>query len=227
MKLKGFQKVTLLDYPGKVACTVFTGGCNMRCPFCHNASLVTRQTNEKLSEEEFWEYLKRCQGKLDAVCVSGGEPLLQKDLKEFLLKIKELGYLVKLDTNGVKTKELQDLCSLGLVDYVAMDVKNTLLKYAMTCGINVDTKAIRESVEFLKSSGIRHEFRTTVVKNFHTLDDIIELIDWVSPSFYYLQQFEDSGDLIGENLQAYTKEEFRFLVEEGKKKSNFVQGRGV
>ncbi|MBR2006068.1 MAG: anaerobic ribonucleoside-triphosphate reductase activating protein [Thermoguttaceae bacterium] len=152
MLIKGLQKLTLLDYPGKMACTVFTAGCNFRCPFCHNASLVTNIDEERISEEDFFSFLQKRQGIIEGVCVTGGEPTLQPDLKEFLKKIKDLGYSVKLDTNGYRPEVLKDVVNSGLVDYVAMDIKNSQAKYASTCGLdNLDIAKINESVQFLMS----------------------------------------------------------------------------
>ena len=151
MIINGFQKLTLLDYPGKVACTIFTAGCNLRCPFCHNASLVTHIDSETtFSTEEVLDYLKKRQGSLEGVCITGGEPLLQPDIKEFISEIKNLGYSVKLDTNGTFPEKLKELVNEGLVDYVAMDIKNSKAKYEETAGINnLDLSKIEESVDFL------------------------------------------------------------------------------
>lgn len=205
MNISGFQKMTLLDFPGRVACTLFTSGCNFRCPFCHNASLVTHiDNNNHYSEEEILSYLKKREGLLDGVCITGGEPLLQKDIAEFLGKIKELGYAVKLDTNGSNPEKLKELFSKGLVDYVAMDIKNCKEKYPLTTGVcDLDIAAIEKSAEFLMNSGIDYEFRTTVVREFHTEKDIEEIGKWLKGAKrYFLQNFVDSGDLISEGLSA-------------------------
>jgi pyruvate formate lyase activating enzyme len=168
MQINGFQKLTLLDFPEKTACIVFTAGCNFRCPFCHNASLVTHIDNSyNVSEEEVFSYLKKRKGLIEGVCISGGEPLLQPDIKEFIQKVKDLGYSVKLDTNGSSPQKLIDLVNSGLVDYVAMDIKNSKEKYPLTAGINnLNMADIEKSVEILKESNIPYEFRTTAVKNF-------------------------------------------------------------
>ncbi|MBQ5791654.1 MAG: anaerobic ribonucleoside-triphosphate reductase activating protein, partial [Clostridia bacterium] len=162
MQINGFQKLTLLDFPGKVACIVFTPGCNFRCPFCHNASLVTHIDGERIEEEEILSYLKKRQGLLDGVVVTGGEPTLQGDLADFLGKVKALGYAVKLDTNGTSPEKLKTLVEKGLVDYVAMDIKNTAAKYPVTagCGSAVLGK-VEESIDFLLADTVDYEFRTT------------------------------------------------------------------
>ena len=164
MRISGFQKMTLLDFPGRVACTVFTFGCNLRCPFCHNASLVVGGGEAEFSKEEILAYLKKRTGLLDGVCITGGEPLLQSDIADFIKEIKALGYAVKLDTNGCYPEKLKELVLGGLVDYVAMDVKNCFSKYGQTVGIkDFDVSPIKESAAFLISSGIDFEFRTTIV----------------------------------------------------------------
>jgi len=202
MVFHGFLKLTLLDYPGHTACTVFTAGCNFRCPFCHNASLVTGVPAERYSEEEILSYLKKRSGILDGICVTGGEPLLQADLPHFLEAVKALGVRVKLDTNGSRPELLRSLIGQGLVDYVAMDIKNTWERYPETVGIpGFDTAAVRESAALLMEGQIPYEFRTTVVKEFHTVEDIQHIaMDLQGASGYYLQNFEDSGDLIGTDL---------------------------
>ena len=227
MLIKGLQKVTLLDYPGQVACTIFTGGCNMRCPFCQNASLVIHIDEERLEEKEFFSFLKSRIGKLDAVCISGGEPCLQKDLKEFIQKIKEMGFLVKLDTNGCFPEMLSSLLQNHLLDYVAMDIKNQKEKYDLTSGIHADLDKIEESIYLLQNSGIPHEFRTTVVLEFHEPNDIVKIAQWVNPSKLYLQQFRDSEDVIQDGLHAYSEEEMQKLKENALKENEHVYLRGL
>ncbi|MDE6957845.1 MAG: anaerobic ribonucleoside-triphosphate reductase activating protein [Lachnospiraceae bacterium] len=208
MRIQGLQKLTLLDYPGKVACTVFTAGCNFRCPFCHNASLVTRmEENEDISEKEFFGFLEKRQGILDGVCVTGGEPLIWDDIRSFLERIKDLGYLVKLDTNGSFPGKLKQLIRANVVDYVAMDIKNSKEKYAQTIGIeDYDISNIEESIAILKQGLIPYEFRTTMVREFHQKADIEDIGRWIcGASRYYLQAFKDSGDLIQEGLHGYDK----------------------
>ena len=203
MQIAGFQKLTLLDYPGKVACTVFTPRCNYRCPFCHNAGLVLPQMERQLiCENEVLLYLEKRAGVLNGVCLTGGEPLLQKDIQSFLQEIKALGYSVKLDTNGSDPDRLDRLIDKNLLDYVAMDIKNSLVKYPETTGVSaIDLSAVKKSAALLMQGRIPFEFRTTVVKEFHTLEDIDEIGKWLQGApTYYLQNFVDSGSLIQEGL---------------------------
>lgn len=209
MKIHGLQKLTLLDYPGKVACTVFFAGCNFRCPFCHNASLVTHVDPAlEIPEEDVTSFLKKRAGVLDGVCITGGEPLLAGDLEPFLEEVRRLGYLIKLDTNGSNAQRLKYFVRRGLIDYVAMDIKNSPEKYGMTVGIDeYDLENIRESVRFLMSGAVPYEFRTTVVREFHKRADFLEIGKWLAGAErYYLQKFTDSGDLICREmgLRAYT-----------------------
>ena len=229
MLIKGLQKLTLLDYPGKMACTVFTAGCNFRCPFCHNASLVTNIDEERISEEEFFSFLQKRQGIIEGVCVTGGEPTLQPDLKEFLKKIKDLGYSIKLDTNGYRPEVIKDVVNSGLVDYVAMDIKNSQAKYALTCGLdNLDIAKINESVQFLMSGAVDYEFRTTVVKELHTEDDIQDIVSWIKGAKkYFLQGFIDSGDLICTGYSGYDKTELQKLLNIAKNDLSATELRGI
>lgn len=230
MQINGFQKLTLLDYPGKVACTLFTAGCNLRCPFCHNASLVINpDMSHGISTEEILDYLKKRQGILEGVCISGGEPLLQPDIKDFMKQIKELGYAVKLDTNGCFPEKLMDLVNSGLIDYVAMDIKNCKNKYGLTVGIeNFDITPIEKSVEFLKEGHVDYEFRTTVVKELHNVDDIQDIGVWLKGATRcFVQNFVDSGELIQNGLNPVDSA----VLEEMKSKLNQnigqVELRGV
>ena len=215
MMISGIQKLTLLDYPGKVACTVFTGGCNFRCPFCHNAPLVLpEKLAHDTTEEEVLEFLRKRIGILDGVAVTGGEPLIHKELDEFLRKVKDMGYSVKLDHNGSCPDHLEKIVSEGLVDRVAMDIKNSPELYPKTVGLdNFDIKPIEESKDFLLSGVIDYEFRTTVVKGLHTAESLREAAQWIKGAKeYYLQQFKDSGDVISiEGLGAYDEKEMREL----------------
>ena len=200
MVLYGLQKLSLLDYPGKLAATLFTGGCGLRCPFCHNASLVTHLADASpLSEQEVLDFLERRRGKLEGVCITGGEPLMQPDLGDFIKKIREKGFLVKLDTNGCHPRELSGILDAGLVDYVAMDVKNSFEKYPETVGIpGFDVGPVFESLRLLLNGATPFEFRTTLVKPFHTAEDMHSIGRAVrGAERYFLQSFEDSGDLIG------------------------------
>ena len=207
MRLSGLQRVTLLDYPGKVAATVFLGGCNFRCPYCHNASLVENVSRvDDIPEAEFISFLKKRKGLLDGVCVSGGEPLLQEGLAPFLTQIKALGFLVKLDTNGSFPARLQALVEGGLVDYVAMDIKNSPAKYRATAGVTADIlPAIRQSVSYLLAAPVGYEFRTTLVRSLHTVEDITEIAQWIrGADRFFLQNFEDSGDVLQPGLEGFT-----------------------
>lgn len=210
MIIQGLQKMTLLDYPGKIAATVFTGGCNFRCPFCHNASLVLNRVNtQDISEEYLFEFLSKRKGTLDGVCISGGEPLLQKDIARFISDIKSMGFLVKLDTNGSFPSKLKELVLGGLVDYVAMDIKNSPAGYTRTAGTTESALPdVKESVSFLLAGHVNYEFRTTVVKEFHTIENFIEIGKWIQGAeHYFLQSFRDSGDLIQPGLQKVEKSE--------------------
>ena len=217
MLLLGLQKLTLLDFPEKIAATVFTGGCNFKCPFCHNASLVIGervQAGEPIAEEEFFAFLKKRRGMLEGVCVSGGEPTLAPDLIPFLNNIKELGYLVKLDTNGYRPDVLRQVIDGGIVDYVAMDIKSSREGYARAVGLNkIDISKIDESAAMLMSGKVDFEFRTTLVRELHSEDDIVAIGEWLrGDERYFLQTFIDSGDLICENFSGYDKNETERLL---------------
>ena len=221
MLINGFQKLTILDYPGKVACIVFTPGCNFRCPFCHNASLVTHIDKDTyLNNDEVLDYLKKRQGLLDGVVITGGEPLLQEGIEDFIAEIKTLGYSVKLDTNGSFPEKLISIVEKGLVDYVAMDIKNSKAKYGETVGVvNFDITPIERSVEFLLQHKVDFEFRTTIVNGFHNLDDIQDIVVWIKGAHkYFLQNFVDSGDLIKPDLKPVSA----ILLKEMQKKASEI-----
>lgn len=201
MEFGGLQKLTVLDYPEHVACILFTKGCNFRCPFCHNAVLVENKTEENYSQEEILSFLNKRKGVLDGVNITGGEPLLHKDIGDFLKKVKELGYDVKIDTNGSYPERLKKLVDDGLVDYVAMDIKNIPEKYALTAGVEVPLEKIEESIDFLMSGAVDYEFRTTVTKEFHTPQDIEKIARRISGAKrYFIQNFIDSGNILGVGL---------------------------
>lgn len=207
MKICGLQKLTLLDYPEKIACTVFTGGCNLRCPFCHNASLVLgNQEGMQFSEDEIFDYLKKRRGLLDGVCISGGEPMIQPGLEEFIRKVRQLGYCVKLDTNGCFPERLKSLVKQKLVDYVAMDVKSSPGHYAETVGIpDFDFSNVKESMDFLLGEPVDYEFRTTVVKGLHNAEILRDAaISIRGAKRYFLQKFVDSGDIVGTGVSAFS-----------------------
>ncbi len=216
MLIKGLAKLTLLDYPGRVACTVFTGGCNFACPFCHNASLATRAGQlPTLDEQEILDYLSRRRGILDGVCITGGEPLLMPDLGDFLGRIREMGYAIKLDTNGSYPDRLAAMIDQGLVDMVAMDIKNAPAKYALTTGVpNLDMSPIYQSADLLMRGTLPYEFRTTLVKELHDEQDMQQIGEWIHPAkAYFLQSFVDSGDIIGSDLHAHDKETMTRLLQ--------------
>ncbi len=214
MNIQGLYRLTLLDYPGHVACSIFTGGCNYRCPFCHNASLATGHTIPAFTEEEILQFLQTRIGILEGVCVTGGEPTLQPQLPSFLRKIKDMGYLIKLDTNGSNPILLQSLIKEGLLDYVAMDIKNSPSNYAKSIGLSqYDIGPVLASIKELMSSNIDYEFRTTVVRSLHTPQDFEEIAKLISNCrHYYLQSFVDSGDLIQAGMTGYSKEEMNSLL---------------
>lgn len=232
MKISGIQKLTLLDYPGTVACTLFTAGCNFRCPFCHNAMLVLPEQIEdaSLGEDEILSFLKKRQGVLDGVAITGGEPLLHRDMPELLGKIKALGYKIKLDTNGSNPELLRSIIENRLVDRVAMDIKNAPEAYGETVGVaGLDLAPIEKSKDMLLRGDIDYEFRTTVVKGIHTEESLIGAAKWIAGAKeYYLQQFKDSGNLIlPEGLEAYDEKEMHALADAVREYVPAVQVRGV
>jgi len=208
MKLAGFQKLTLLDYPGKVACTLFTPGCNFRCPFCHNASLVTHvDPAAELPVDEVLSFLKKRQGLLEGVCITGGEPLLQPGIEDLMAEIHALGFQMKLDTNGSFPDRLEIILKNQLVDYVAMDIKSSPEGYDLLTGISVDINAIRHSVSLLISGNTDYEFRTTAVKGLHTREDFLSIGPMIrGAKAYYIQSYVDSGDVIVPRFQAFDKD---------------------
>ena len=229
--ITGLQKLTLLDFPGKVACTLFTKGCNMRCPFCHNASLVVR-ANEQMPYDngELLEFLKKRYGLLDGVAITGGEPTLWQGLYDFISELKKIGYEVKLDTNGTRPDMLKRIVNDGLVDYVAMDIKNCREKYGVTVGFDegYDLSPIDESIAFLMSGKVDFEFRTTVTRQYHTAEDIEKIGEWIrGDEKYFLQQFKDSGDIIGEGISEYNKDEMQALLDQIRQFVPNAQLRGV
>jgi len=209
MKIHGLQKMTLLDFPGRVACTVFTGMCDFRCPFCHNYELVDGSAPALMEEEELLAFLKKRQGLLDGVAVTGGEPCIHKDLPEFLLRIKDLGFAVKLDTNGNHPGILRQVLDRKLADYVAMDIKNRPEKYAVTIGLkSFDMAGVRESISLLMEGGADYEFRTTVVREFHEAEDFEEIGSMIrGAKAYYLQCFTDRDTVPFGGLHAPSRQE--------------------
>ena len=210
----GLQKMTLLDFPGKIACTVFLGGCNFRCPFCHNSELFMGKPEKIMEDEAFFDFLKTRKGLLDGVCVTGGEPTLYKDLPEFLRRIKEMGFLVKLDTNGYRPQAVKALVQDGLVDYIAMDVKNSPAMYGQTVGLEkMDMAAIEESLRFLIGGEVDYELRTTLVDQLHNTASIQDMGAWLGglvpgkrPKKLFLQSFVDRDTVLFSGLSAPEKE---------------------
>ena len=210
MQIAGLQKTTLLDYPGKVACTVFLPGCNFRCPFCHNGELLDGPVPPLMDDAELLSFLKTRRGILDAVCISGGEPTLHPGLEDLLRAIKSMGFLTKLDTNGTHPALLKHLVASGLLDYVAMDIKNSPARYAETCGLDtMDLSAIEESIRVLLTDGVDYEFRTTVVDRLHGETSIREMGEWVNSlaggvkaKRFFLQPFTDRDTVLFSGLNA-------------------------
>lgn len=229
MRIDGLQTLTLLDYPGKVACTVFTSGCNMRCPFCHNASLVCGEVPPFMEKEEFFAFLKKRTGVLDGVCVTGGEPLLQEGVIPFLLEVKEKGFTTKLDTNGLLHDRLRAVVEAGAVDYVAMDIKNCKARYAETAGVpGLDLVPIEKSVQFLMEGSVDYEFRTTVVKELHNKADFDEIGQWLKGAKrYFLQSFKDSGDILSPGLSPMEKADLLEICDRLRAEIPVVELRGV
>ena len=209
MRIGGLAKMTLLDFPGRLACTVFTEGCNLRCPFCHNASLVSGG-GDGLTVDALLSFLKKRQGMLEGVCLTGGEPLCQDGLADLIRQIRALGYAVKLDTNGTNPRALAALIDEGLLDYVAMDIKNSREKYAQTIGLPTVPAGIFESVSLLLAGRVPYEFRTTVVEELHEPTDFSAIGEWIrGADRYFLQMFRDSGDILGEGMSAPHPEKMR------------------
>ena len=215
MKIHGLQKMTLLDFPGRVACTVFLGGCDFRCPFCHNFELIDGTAQPIMDDEELLAFLRRRSGLLDGVAFTGGEPCLHPGLPDLLRKIRALGFATKLDTNGFHPDMLQDILEQKLVDYVAMDVKNSPAKYAATCGLDsVDLDRIRRSITFLKAGSVDYEFRTTVVAQFHERADFEEIAREIAGARrYFLQRFTDRDSVPFGGLSAPSPEELRSFAD--------------
>lgn len=211
MQILGLNRTTLLDYPEHVAATVFTGGCNFRCPFCHNMDLVLGEVEPALSTEDFFAFLEKRKGILDGVCITGGEPTLQKDLPDFIRGIRDKGYLVKLDTNGYRPKVLEELLRENLLDYVAMDIKSSVENYPRVTGMaDLDVTGIQESVSLLKSAGIPYEFRTTVVKGLHRIDEFDEIGRWLQGAeAYFLQAFRENEKVPDKSLSSFSEAEMR------------------
>lgn len=239
MKIAGLQKTTLIDYPGKVAAIIFTKGCNFRCPYCYNIDLVKPSSKIKLiSEREVLEFLKKRGKLLEGVVITGGEPTLQPDLIDFIKKIKQLGYLIKLDTNGSNPDQLLAISDKRLVDYIAMDIKGPLDKYHRitgtrehrNTGTKIDLEKIKKSVEIIKNSGIDYEFRTTVVPTLLDKEDFEKIGRWLKGTKrYYLQQFRNQKTLdpAFQKIQPYPPEKLEQFAKIMKKYIKEVRVRGI
>lgn len=230
IKLSGLQKTTLLDFPGHVACTIFTGGCNFRCPFCHNSDLLDCGPTEDYTEEEILSFLDKRKGILEGVCITGGEPTIQQDLEDFIRKVRARDLAVKLDTNGYRPDILKNLCKKGLLDFVAMDIKASRDHYGEVAGApGIAMDNIDESIEFLLSGGIPYEFRTTVVRGLHTADDFRKIGPWIKgcPK-YYLQCFTESGQILVPGLYTdFTKDEMMMFADLVRPYVGHVSLRGI
>ena len=230
MNICGYQKTTLLDYPGHVAATIFTGGCNFRCPFCHNSDLVVNSTMSPcISQEEIFAFLKKRKNVLSGICITGGEPTLQTNLSEFIKKVRSLGYKIKLDTNGYRPDVISSLLEDNLLDYIAMDIKAGLSNYAKVSGIpNLDTSKIKESISIIENSGIDYEFRTTVVKELHSQEDFLEISEMLSSSSpYFIQSFKDSGNILTPGLSSCDTDTLNQYLAIVKNKLPFSSLRGI
>ena len=230
MIIGGFQKLTLVDYPGHTACIVFTQGCNFKCPFCHNSDLISCNNSNKIDEQVLFDYLDKRKGLIDGVCISGGEPLLQKDIELFIKKIKEKGYKIKLDTNGSNPSLLKELLDEGYLDYVAMDIKNSFTKYDLTTGIKTNIEKIKESINILKSSTIDYEFRTTIAKELHTLDDLKNILEYIGSNVkFYIQNYRDCEQVLKKGLTEFNKNELLLIKEnlERKYPNVVIRGGGI
>ena len=216
MIIAGLQKSSLIDYPNEIAAVVFTSGCNFRCPFCHNGGLLEDKKSQKITPEEVLDFLKTRQNKLQGVVISGGEPTLHKDLEDFIIKIRDLGFKIKLDTNGSNPSVLIDLVNKNLIDYVAMDIKSPIKKYKEATNSNIDTENIKESIDFLLKGKVDYEFRTTVVKESLSFDDFRIIAQEIKGAKrYFLQKFisEHAFDETFRDKTTYTKEEFEKIKE--------------
>lgn len=229
MNICGLQKTTLLDYPGHVASTIFLGGCNFRCPFCHNSDLLDGQTEHPFSESDVLAFLKKRSNILEGVCITGGEPTLHPELEHFIRNIRALGLAVKLDTNGYRPDVLKHLCGQNLIDFVAMDIKAGRNNYGRACGLpGIDLARIEESVSFLLSGSVPYEFRTTVVKELHSEKDFMDISQWIQGcSAYFLQAYRDSEQVLIPGFSTCSREELTHYLDIVRPCAETVQLRGV
>ena len=228
MNICGLEKLTVTDYPGYVSCIIFTQGCNFNCPFCHNSSLIPFEKGT-IKEEEVFAYLEKRKNILDGVVITGGEPLLQLNIKDFIKRIKDLGLKVKLDTNGSNYKMLKELIDEGLIDYIAMDIKNDVNNYDLMTGYKkYNFDSIKDTIKLVESSKIDYEFRTTLVREYHSLKNIENICEIINKkSKYYLQNYVDSETVLKRGLNGFTKEELKNIEEILKKKYSNVAVRGL
>lgn len=229
MKIGGIQKLTLTDYPEKVASIIFTQGCNFKCPFCHNKDLLTSQSKDyELKEKEVLDYLEKRKGIIDGICISGGEPLIQKDIESFIKKVKLKGYKIKLDTNGSNPEKLKDLLEKKLIDYVAMDIKNDFVDYNITSGVNIDINNIKKSIEIIKNSEIDYEFRTTIMKELHDINKIKKILKYIGKEpRYFLQNYQECENVISKNFTSFDESELKEIKREINKEYPNVFIRGI
>lgn len=222
MIIAGFQKMTLIDFPGKIATTVFVQGCNFRCHFCHNPALIHGQNNSVISEEDFFLFLKKRKGLLDGVCITGGEPTIYSDLFDFIEKIRSFGFFVKLDSNGTDPSVLEEVINRKIVDYIAMDIKHCIHKYAEAIGTNVDANDIRKSIQLLLQERVDYEFRTTVVPGIHTYDDFEIIAQEIrGAKRYFLQKYRESKVLNPEYLHKISRKPLDLYLIKKSIQSNF------
>lgn len=227
MEISGFEKLTLTDYPGHIACILFTKGCNFKCPFCHNSDLITFGKGN-ISQTDVMDYLKKRKSMLDGVVITGGEPTMQKDIMSFIKSIKDLGLKVKLDTNGYNPIVLKGLIDEKLIDYIAMDIKADEVNYSLVSGININYNKIIESVDYIKKSGIDYEFRTTVVKEYHNYEILNSICEYLGKNTkYYIQNFENSSNVLNQKLNGFDKRELIELVNKLNKRFPNVMIRGI
>lgn len=227
MQISGLQKLTVLDYPGKMAAIVFTQGCNFRCPFCQNSDLLANKES-LLETSEVLEYLNFRKNLLDGVVISGGEPTIQPDLKDFIKMCKFFKLDVKLDTNGTNPKLLEELIKEKLIDYIAMDIKNSFDDYDKITGVkNPKLENIKKSIDIIKNSGLDYEFRTTIVKGFHNLDKLYSICDWIGNSKYFIQNFVKSDGVLVKNLEGFSDEELKIINKKIKEKNPNACVRGL
>lgn len=217
MKIKGIQKITLIDYPNKIACTLFLFGCNFKCGFCHNPELVMKESSKDLDEKDILEFLNKRKDKLEGICITGGEPLLTLE-KNFLKKIKEIGYLIKIDTNGSCPEKLKEIINEKLVDFIAMDIKSCKEDYEKVCSCKIDLQKIEESIKLIVDSDLDYEFRTTIVPDLHNKENIIKLSEEINkicskPKKYCLQAFTNSGKFINTKYENEKNVSEKFLEE--------------